>query len=468
MTQSSFAASPAVAFFRLLKQYPWRWILPTILMTVLAVGYAFIRKPAWEASQAVLVRDDAFGFREGSGEFDSAEEMKKVEETLLEVVRTHDLLADVLRQVGPPEGTKPTESWPSEEDIVELREAIAVKPPKGFEFGSTEIFYITVEQAGSKRAVTVANAVFEQLKHHSQAIRNAKAQSLILELKQASDLVRVDLNKATDRLATMEAKIGADLGELRAINVATSGSSSMQNVATQIRSERRRFEADLGNNEQLLAMLEAVQKDPKRLLDTPNRLLTSQPALRQLKDGLISAQLATARLQGTQTDVHPEVEAAREAETAIRAHLRQELGAAIRSLKTDIKQNRRQIEILETRLADNTERQANLARQRAAYDNLTDEVDHHVELLKQANEKLAQARAAEANAAEVSLIEPIGSPDPGIYPVGPSRAVIVVMGLAGGLFLGIGIIFLTAPHPSVPSSPFESKEPWSGAGRSLR
>ena len=39
----------------------------------------------------------------------------------------------------------------------------------------------------------------------------------------------------------------------------------------------------------------------------------------------------------------------------------------------------------------------------------------------------------------------IDSPDAGIRPLGPSRAAIILLGIAGGLLLGFGVVFLTVP-----------------------
>ena len=44
-----------------------------------------------------------------------------------------------------------------------------------------------------------------------------------------------------------------------------------------------------------------------------------------------------------------------------------------------------------------------------------------------------------------SLLTCIDSPDAGIRPLGPSRAAIILLGIAGGLLLGFGVVFLTVP-----------------------
>ena len=45
--------------FNAIKQNPWRIALPVILVTILALGYALVRPTTWEATQALVVRDEA-------------------------------------------------------------------------------------------------------------------------------------------------------------------------------------------------------------------------------------------------------------------------------------------------------------------------------------------------------------------------------------------------------------------------
>ncbi len=66
-------------------------------------------------------------------------------------------------------------------------------------------------------------------------------------------------------------------------------------------------------------------------------------------------------------------------------------------------------------------------------------------LLERAEQNLAEARAARASAKAASLIARIDTPDAGIRPIGPSRIVIALCGVLGGLLVGFGIVFLSVP-----------------------
>src|SRR5690606_25902505 len=69
--------------------------------------------------------------------------------------------------------------------------------------------------------------------------------------------------------------------------------------------------------------------------------------------------------------------------------------------------------------------------------------ENRTNLLEGARRNLSDARANQASARNVSLISRIDTPDTGPYPVGPSRTVISLAGLAGGIVLGFGLVFLT-------------------------
>ena len=52
--------SPA-AILRVLTRYRRRWIAPAAALTLAAAVYAIVRPDTWQASQALLVRNEAAG-----------------------------------------------------------------------------------------------------------------------------------------------------------------------------------------------------------------------------------------------------------------------------------------------------------------------------------------------------------------------------------------------------------------------
>ncbi|MBN1589673.1 MAG: hypothetical protein JW888_09170 [Pirellulales bacterium] len=433
-------------FIHLVREYPRRWALPALALAAAALVFALVRPATWEASQALIIRNEAAGGHNEPGSFDHTDEMKTVQETILELSKSRGVLRSALVEVGPPANdTGFVEAWPSQRDVGDLRDAITLGPPKGAEFGTTEVFYLNVKDHDRARAVALAEAVCDQLETRFQEIRDAKASSMIGELANAAQLAQADLDKATRELSAIEKQVGPDLAELRILNEATNGDSTLRRTIGEISTELRQARGNQETNRELLALLEQAQHDQGQLLAAPNQLLESQTALRRLKDGLIDAQIQTAQLTGRMSDVHPLVRAARESEKEIGRHLHRELAIALRGVKAEWRLTGDRIHLLEERLAEVTGRLDRLAELRAPYANQLAVIAHRTQVLQQAEQRLSRARATQASASVTNLISRIDTPDTGTNPLGPGRAMIVLFGIVGGLLVGLGVLLLAAP-----------------------
>jgi len=453
-------APPSIAtprqFVSLLAEHPGRWLGPALVVAVFASVYALVRPPTWEASQALIVRNEAAGSEASPGKFRHSGEMKTVQETILELAGSRTVLVEALRTVGPPEDRASADgAWPGDRDVDRLRRAVKLEPPKGAEFGSTEIFYLRVRDRSRPRAVALVAALCDQLEARFQRLRDAKAQSMIDEVVKAANLARDDLAESTAQLKEIERGVGSDLAELRGLQEWGAGAGQLGRTITEIRNELRDARAAEKSSRELLVLLRAAQEDPGRLVATPNRLLEAQPALKRLKEGLVDAQLRTAELRGRMSDAHPLVLAARESEEQVSRHLHNELATAISGADLDLRLNADRVALLEDRLEAATTRLDRLAALRADYANLIAETRNRSELLERAEEKLAEARVSRATAKAASLIGRVDAPEAGTNPVGPRRALIVLVGLVGGLLAGLGTVLLTVDL--VPPVPAESE-----------
>jgi uncharacterized protein involved in exopolysaccharide biosynthesis len=436
----------------ILATYRMRWLVPTVALGLLAGLYALVRPNTWEASQALILRNEAANRQETSGTFAQTGEMKTVQETILELIKSRGVLTAALTTVGPPDRERGSvAAWPRPKDVDNLCDALKVSAPKGAEFGKTEVFYLKVRDHSPSRATALVAAVADQLEASFQNLRDAKAQSTVQELVKAVKVARDDLVHSTARLAGIEKKVGSDLAELRMLQESSSGESALRRTVTEIRNELRQVRSSEKAHEGLLALLHEAQNEPSRLVALPNPLLESQPALRRLKEGLIDAELRTADLKGRRSDQHPLVLAAQEAEREIAEHLHAELANAIRALEVDRRLTQGRIALLEEQLASANDRLNQLAGLRADYCNLVSETRSCATLLERAEQKLAEARISQATAG-VSLIGKIDTPDAGSAPLGPGRYAIALAGLAGGLLAGLGIVFLTVPMPQPPTA----------------
>jgi polysaccharide biosynthesis transport protein len=421
------------------------WAVPAVVIAVVVGIYAVAHEATWEASQALMVRNEASNAEKSPGKFSYPEEMKTVQETILELVKSRGVLEAALREVGPSADCKNPEAWPTDRDIVEVRKNIKLSPPKGAEFGKTEVFYLNVREGDRDRSVALNEAIFKQMQSHFQKLRDAKAQSMVDELTKTVSLARADRDHATASLEAIENRVGSDLAELRSMQDVASSDSSLRRSGEEIRSQIRENTLAAKTNSELLIVLAGVKNDSGRFLATPNRLLDSHPSLRRLKDGLVDAQLRTSALLGTMSADHPKVLAAKEAEEEIGRNLHNELAIARQGVEVELRLLTERRMLLEDQLAKANGRMANLASVRASYANEVAETKSRSVLLERAEQNLAEARAAQASAKAACLISRIDTPDAGIRPIGPSRAIIALCGVFAGLLTGFGVVFLTVP-----------------------
>lgn len=429
-----------------LRKYAPLWIGTAAVITAAAAVYAVVRPDIWRASQAIVVRDEAIGNFSRQGRFDSADAMKTAQETILEIARSPAVVEGALRQVGPDKSARAAGAWPSNKDVQETQSVLQITAPKGAEFGRTELIYLSIDAREKSRARELAVALFDQLEARLKHLRNAKAQSVIDELTRTAALAENELAGATSRLQLLEQEVGSDLGELRTLNDSGAGDSNLRVSLNQIKNSLSAARAAQADTEKQYEILVETQQGAVELNGIPNKLLDTLPSLRRLREGLVDAQLRTSQLAGTMNEQHPLLQAAIAAEQEVRNDLRAELAAAVNGLRADLEVNQAQIESLEQQYAEVAQRLDKLAGLRARYANLAAEVRHRGDILEKARRDLAEAHAARSAAQSASLLSRVDAPVVGDYPVGPRRSMIVAAGLAGGLFAGLGLVFLLAPR----------------------
>ncbi len=436
----------------LLRLHLRLWLVPALLIAAIVGAYALVRPATWEASQALIVRNEAANAEKAPGKFSYPEEMKTVQETLLEVAKSRGVLESALREIGPPAGCDDPAAWPTDRDMVEAAEHVVLVPPKGAEFGKTEVFYLKVRADDRARSIALNEAIFRRLQTRFQQIRDAKAESMVDELNKTVHLAKGDLDAATAALTATEQRLGSDLAELRAMQEMATSDSALRRSGEEIRTQLRENAAAEKVHQELLTVLTEAQDDPGRFVATPNRLLEAYPSLRRLKDGLVDSQLRTSTLLGTMTAEHPRVQAAREAEVETGRRLHEELALARRGVEVELRVIANRQTLLENQLTKTNERLERLAEVRAEYANQVAEVKSRSLLLERAEQNLAEAQATRASAKAANLLSRIDAPDTGPDPVGPGRIVIALCGVLGGLLAGLGIVFLNVPTDA-PAAP---------------
>jgi uncharacterized protein involved in exopolysaccharide biosynthesis len=447
---SSFSLRP-IDCLALASKYRWRWITPTLVGLILGSIYATVRPDKWEAAQALLIRNEASNNIDGVGKFRHVDDMKVTQETLLELAKGRQVLSEALTKVGPPSGS-PAAHWPTDIAIERLRKHVKLAPPKGAEFGKTELFYLKATDSDRQRSIDLAAAISMSLQTRYQEVLNKKATSMVRELENGVTLAKASVVESSSELAAMESQVGADLAELRILHASPSGTSDLRQKVVFIEGEIRRLETTQRSNQELDSLLRAAQQDPSHLVAAPNSLLESQPALKRLKEGLVDAQIKTAQLAGMMTESHPQLIAAQISEQQIRSEIHAELAIAIRGVEADARLLAGQVQNLQKQLDETNVRLARIARLRTDYSNCVAEVEQANKLLAIAESNLADARAKESGAEHASLINRIDVPDAGTKPVGPGRVATAGMGAVAGFLFGVALLVITIPLPR-PNNP---------------
>ena len=348
------------------------WVAPTVAFAIVGTLHALTKSDVWKASQALVVRDEAIGElgfsgRTPLGRFDNNDTLKRSLETILQISKNRHVAGEALAVVGP---AKPKRSgtFPADRDIESFIDNISVSAPKGTEFGTSEVVYLSVEAKEPKRAVKLTEAVCDKLEVRMQELRDSAAKSIIAELQQKRDLAQRELTAITVRLSSLEQDLGADLGEMRTLaESGSAGESNIRSQLNQIKSELREAERNKEIQIELLKLLAKIGNEPDAILGTPNQLLNTQPALRRLKDGLVDAQLRAASLRATFTDDHPQVLAAALHQRNVLDQLRKEIKNAYRSTQNDIIVNKGLVASANVKMKEVRTRLDTLAGLRAVY-----------------------------------------------------------------------------------------------------
>lgn len=419
------------------------WIVPMVLCAVLAAGYSLVTPRSWKATQGLLIRPEAAGLgTDKLGKFSDLSEMKTIQETLLELARSQVVVTETLKQVGPPPSWFGNASWPSAQDVADFRDAMIMTPPGGAEFGKTEVFYLGVKDKDPARAAALTRALATALEARTKEIRQKRADSMIAELSLGVEQAESELDQKIYQLSEFESIVGADLVDLRNLLSPIGGASETSQNNLAIQTEIRANETERARSEKLLEVLRAAKADPQMLVATPASLLSSQPAVDRLKQGLVDAQLNTARLLGKLSPEHPFVVAAQAAEEQVRQQLHGELQSAISGLEIELALGQERAATLETRLAKSQASQKNLAQHRAEYAKLVAAVDNQTQLVDAARTRLADAEVHLAGAQSASMLSRIDDVESGLRPLGPGRTTVTATGGLLGLLLGFGLIFL--------------------------
>ncbi len=454
-TMNSTPTLTPAELWELLRRHRLVWLAPAVAGFLLAALVSLVLPRPWKASQGILIRSEAAGYsQQRLGKFTDLSEMKTVQETVLELARSQSVVTAVYSKSA---------AWPTAQDIADFRQNLMITPPGGAEFGKTEVFYLAISDTDKDRAAELVRVMASFVDRRMKQIRAREAESMVAELSDGVSAAQSELEAKLKSLAKFEAEVGTNLSELRILVSPLGGQSEIGQQTLAVKTDLRQAQVDLRRSEQLLVKLQSCQHNPEEFLATPNSLLAAHPALQRLKDGVVDAQLAVARLAGSRSDKHPLVIAAKEAQTQATEELRNELPLAIEAIRMDLQLAADRAAELEAQLVTIGERSQSLAAQRAPYSRLVAEVENQTQVVDTALKQLNDARAHLAGATSASVLEAIDAVEISHKPSGPGRTSVAGAGGVAGLILGLGLVFLWyAPQPQQPkvqAAPFRTAEP---------
>jgi hypothetical protein len=437
-------------FISCLIKYHKVWIA-TLLLGILAAGiYAFIiKKDVYTARQSLIIRDDLLGSPFKPGRFESLESMKSAQETVLEVARKPEVIRNTLKILGPEAslifGKSGGDSWPSEKAIEEIQGAISFSAPNGAEFGKTEVIVLNAKSSSRERSVKFIEILLDEIDTKLSEVRKSKLDSMVAEISQATTAANEMMVEAADRLRDMEAQLGSDISTMRNMNEPFGGTSAFDLDLNVIRADKRAVEAKLASALKQRELMNQARQNPTLDLSTSSELLTLQPGLQTMMQGLSTAQMAEAEALGKYWPAHPAVRAARETVQAARRKVFGSIGPSINGLESQIRVLQDRVNELDGLLSRKEGVLKNLTSQRVSYATLEQEVEKKREIFSQSQGRRAEMESLAKTAASADLLTRVGQPQVSTRPDGLGKRALGLAGAIGGLMMGIGLVLLMAP-----------------------
>ncbi len=425
------------------------WVGACVVSGLFGGIYAYgLKKDLWLSSQALLVRDEANTASLRVGRFDSDQQMKAAQETILEVARHEQVVAAAMKAVGPEPSWFPWKenNWPSVGAVKSTANSlIAIRAPKGAEFGATEVIYLDVKQSTPERALAFNRTLTDALQTRLQEVRRNRAESLRTELVHARDLAREYLKQTTEQVQKIERSAGLELSDLRGMTDMIAGGGTSRIHLDQLKSEIRTAETKLQEQLDDLSLLEEAIGDPAAFVVAPSSVIMSQPGLKRLREGYAEASLNSSQLSGKFTEFHPLLEAARRTQDSIQIRLVTELEASRTNLQQEIDGSKQKLSRLHGLQQETELKLNNIAEHRAEYANLVAEIKSRTTILETAERELAEIEATGNASTSTSLISKLEEPTVSERPVGPGRTTIAGGCALAGLLLGFALVFILSP-----------------------
>jgi len=446
-SQTSFSGKIWLAK-RLIIERPVRTsLVASFLLFATIATYGVLKGPEWEATQPLVIRAEALEGSKIPGRFESDQQRRHVLDTLVAVFQSQDVLEATLREVGPARPVR-RHSFPDRRDIERLRRSVQIVPPSDTDFGTTELVYLKVRDARPERAGRLASVLVEQADRRLREVQAAKAEATVQELvfteKSANDV----LQNLKEELAALEAQLGLDSLTLRAYEEKPD-ESLLRSAIEELDDQLDELEAQIVLQEELLRLLRGTLATPEALASIPPAMLEKYPTLKRFQEALTDAEVKLIELRGQYADEHPAVIAAQLALQDLTNRISEEVPTVIQTIENEQAVAANQKQFLEQKRQTEEARVQHILAVLPKYRQLMAAIRAQSETVRDAQHRLAIARAGAASARSARLITAVEPPRTGNRPVGPGTLTIVAGGFVCGLFLALCVfLWLTPVAPS--------------------
>ncbi len=428
-----------------LIDYWYLWVIPCLVGGGMAIFYSlFLHTPTYTARQSLIVRDDLLGDAFKPSRFESMDSLKSAQETILEIARKPEVIRNVMEQLGTPGSFLLGARGIGDRDIEEMQGNIEFGAPNGAEFGKTEAVVLKVTAKNREEAKTFTNLLLDEIDTKLSDVRRQRLKSMEKELALASDKSRKLLTDASRELQQIERGFGTEITTIRGLND-PQGGNSFDLKLNQIRLEKRQAVALLASAREQKSLLESAESNGSLELVTSSQLLELQPALRGMMDSLNKARETLSVDEGRYKSLHPALKASREAVRHQKEMLFNSLGTAIAGLDSQIAMAERQVERLSQSILELEDRLLDLTEQRVPYHTLQEEVKNKSKVYSDVQAQLSQVQSYASSSESIALLTRVGQPQVGTKPNGLGKKALVMVGLAGGLLIGLGLVALAVP-----------------------